>query len=303
MIDFTEIPYKSDDWELFARDFLSELGFTIDSPPDRGPDGGKDMLVLETVKGKLHHYTFRWLVSCKHYATSGSAVNESKDEPNILERLESFQADGFLGFYSTLASSGLNTRLQELRKAGKIRDYQIFDHKRIEDQMLRIGFSRIFGRYLPESAKRLRPLHKIIDEYVPIKCEACGKDLLESLYRENYQGLVASVEKHDESTGITTIEKIYFSCKGSCDQKLEKQCWNKYETPAGWKDLSDLVIPTDFLRWILASFNRLHSGEYQYTDEAFKMEKQLLMALSQKVFREMTENERERVRDLIHYSC
>jgi hypothetical protein len=92
MIDFTEITYDSDDWELFARDFLAEIGFTIESPPDRGPDQGKDMLVLETVSGKLHHYTFRWLVSCKHFATSGKAVNESKDEPNILERMRAFQA-------------------------------------------------------------------------------------------------------------------------------------------------------------------------------------------------------------------
>ncbi len=303
MIDYTEIPYQSDDWELFARDFLTEQGFTIESPPDRGPDGGKDMLILEMIKGTLHHYTFRWLVSCKHYATSGNSVNESKDEPNILERLESFQADGFIGFYSTIASSGLNSRLRNLRKVGKIRDYQIFDHKRIEDQMLKIGFSRIFSRYFPESAKNLRPLHKIIDEYVPITCEACGKDLLESLYHEEYHGLVASVEKVDDSSGKTKIEKIYFSCKGTCDRNLEKQCWNIYETPAGWKDLSDLVIPADFLRWILSSLNRLNSGKYEYTEDAFEKEKQLIIALSQKVFREMTENERERVRDLIRYDC
>lgn len=302
MIDFTEIAYDSDDWELFARDFLSELGFTIESPPDRGPDQGKDMLILETVSGTLHHYTFRWLVSCKHYATSGNSVNESKDEPNILERLRAFQADRFMGFYSTIASSGLNTRLRELRKNGDIRDYQIFDRKRIEDYLLRLGFSRIFCRYLPESAKHVRPLHKVLDEYIPITCDVCGKDLLEALYRENYRALIAQVEVRDDELGITTVKRMYFACKGACDKQMERSCWNEFNTPAGWKDLSDLTIPAEFLRWIIATLNRLRSGVHRYSDDAFQKEKELIMALSQKVFREMTERERQRVRDLFRFS-
>ena len=290
MIDFKEIPYDADDWELFARDFLAELGFTIESPPDRGPDQGKDMLALETVTGKLHSYTFRWLVSCKHFATSGNAVNESKDEPNILERMRSFQADGFIGFYSTIASSGLNGRLRELRIRGDIRDYQLFDHKRIEDYLMRLGFSRIFTRYFPESSKKMRPLHKVLDEYVPIACDVCGRDLLEALYRENYKGLVAQVEVTDGASGVTTIESMYFACKGKCDKEMQERCRHEFKTSSGWKALS---------RWIMATLNRLRSGKYKYADAAFEKEKQLIMALAQNVFREMTERERERVRTLM----
>ncbi|MBI5016840.1 MAG: restriction endonuclease [Deltaproteobacteria bacterium] len=298
-MDFTEIRYDSDDWELFARDFLSELGFTIESPPDRGPDQGKDLLALESVVGKLHSYTFRWLVSCKHFAQSGKAVNESKDEPNILERMRAFRADGFLGFYSTLPSSGLNTRLCALRSGGDIRDYQIFDHRLIEEHLLRLGFSRILCRYFPKSSKTIRPLHKLISEYLPIACDVCGKDLLEALYRENYKGLVAQVHIPDEQPGIERVEEIYFACKGKCDKQLQKLYWQKYKTSCGWKDLSDLAMPTEFLRWIMATLNRLRSGEYRYTDSAFDKEKHLILALSQKVFREMTERERERVALLV----
>lgn len=293
MIDFKEIPYENDDWELFVRDFLSEAGFTIESPPDRGPDGGKDMLALETLTGKIHHYTFRWLVSCKHFATSGKSVNE-KDEPNILERMEAFKADGFLGFYSTIASSGLNGRLRDLRNNGTIKDYQIFDHKRIEDYLMRLGFSRIFTRYFPKSVKRVRPLHKVLDEYIPIACDVCGKDLLEALYRENYSGLVAQFKRFDKSSSITTVEDMYFACKGKCDKQMDA----RLHKPTGWKDLSDLAIPAELLRWIMATFNQLRAG-VKYTDRAFAKEKQLIIALSQKVFREMTERERERVRELI----
>ena len=297
MIDFKEIPHSNDDWELFSRDFLSEIGFIIESPPDRGADQGKDMLALETVRGELHHYTFRWLVSCKHNATSGRAVNESRDEPNILERMRTFNADGFLGFYSTIASSGLNGRLRELRDRGDIKDYQIFDHKRIEDYLIRFGFSRIFIRYFPESVKHVRPLHKVLDEYLPIVCDVCGKDLLEALYREDYNGLVAQVVRHEKVTGTPTVEKMYFACKGKCDKQLDKACFEEFHEVAGWEDLSDLIIPAEFLRWIISTLNRMRDGE-KYTDDAFTKEKHLIMALSQKVFREMTERERERFQDL-----
>src|SRR5688572_5681833 len=110
LIDFKEIRRDGEDWESFARDFLVELGFSVDTPPDRGADGGKDILLLEQLEGRLNNYPFRWLVSCKHNAHSGKSVNE-QDEPNIVERVKSFRAEGFLGFYSTLPSTGLSNRL------------------------------------------------------------------------------------------------------------------------------------------------------------------------------------------------
>jgi adenosyl cobinamide kinase/adenosyl cobinamide phosphate guanylyltransferase len=145
----------------------------------------------------------------------------------------------------------------------------------------------------------MRPLHKVLDEYVPIACDVCGRDLLEALYRENYKGLVAQVEVTDGASGVTTIESMYFACKGKCDKEMQERCRHEFKTSSGWKDLSDLVIPADLLRWIMATLNRLRSGKYKYADAAFEKEKQLIMALAQKVFREMTERERERVRTLM----
>ena len=78
MIDYKEIPFSNDNWELFARDFLLQLGFYVESNPDRGPDGGKDLLVSEQLKGNLGKYRFKWLVSCKHYAKSGNFEKEKK---------------------------------------------------------------------------------------------------------------------------------------------------------------------------------------------------------------------------------
>jgi len=162
MIDFTEIT-DSETWELFARDFLSELGFHIETSPDRGADAGKDILVSEELTGNLNRYRFRWLVSCKHNAASGKAVNEN-DEQNILERVRAFEADGFVGFYSTVPSAALNTRLRMLRDNGQIRDFRIFDHKLIENHLIRVGYSLLLMRYFPRSYERVRPLHQITSD-------------------------------------------------------------------------------------------------------------------------------------------
>ncbi|MBD2438696.1 restriction endonuclease [Nostoc sp. FACHB-110] len=114
MINFTEIPHDTDDWELFSRDLLQSMGMHIETPPDRGSDHGRDILVTETLSGTLANVRLRWLVSCKHFAGSQRSVTEN-DEQNLLERVKGFKADGFIGVYSTLASSGLNHRLEQLR--------------------------------------------------------------------------------------------------------------------------------------------------------------------------------------------
>ena len=48
-LDFTEIAIAKagpdrDQFELFAREFLDQEGFTIVSGPDRGPDDGRDLV-------------------------------------------------------------------------------------------------------------------------------------------------------------------------------------------------------------------------------------------------------------------
>ena len=296
MIDFSEIPDNGEDWELFARDFLEEMGFFIEQPPDRGPDGGKDLLITEKLSGNLGNYEFRWLVSCKHFAKSNKSVQE-KDEINIQERLESYNADGFIGFYSTIPASGLNTRLSQLRRTASIKDYKIFDNKLIENYLLRVGFSSIMIRYMPVNYKKINPLRLIENKYVPLECYACGKDVLETMYKNPYSGIVVFLQDHtDEKLPVT--REVYWCCKGSCDRKLQKQRLAlNYIT--GWEDMGDLIIPAYFLDWVFTIFNNLRSGKEQYTDEAFENLKRFIVAISQRVLREMSGSERERVYSLL----
>ena len=135
VLDCKEIPQAKkgtglqDTFELFTRDFLSFLGYRIVQDPDRGADGKKDMIVDEVIKGITSEYTIRWLVSCKHYAHSGVAVKDS-DEINISDRLKQHHCDGFMGVYSTLASTSLSGVLQGQEHS------IIFDHEKIESYLL-----------------------------------------------------------------------------------------------------------------------------------------------------------------------
>jgi Restriction endonuclease len=295
LIDFTEIDSDGEVWELFARDFLQEIGFFVESTPDRGADGGKDLLVTEQLQGALNNYRFRWLVSCKHYAKSNNSVTE-KEELNLQERLDSFNADGFIGFYSTVPSSGLNNRLSKLKDNGKIKDFRIFDNKLIENYLIRIGFSKLLMRYLPESYKRVKPTHLICDDFIPIECKKCGKELIESLNQEHYNAVICRVVSSEDN--FKKIIDVYWACKGECDRSLESYYYSNHSAITRWQDISDLVIPVIFANWILSTMNRLRQSPEQYTDEAFKKEKQFILAMCQKVLREMTDDERKRARNL-----
>ncbi len=297
MIDFTEISKDGEIWELFARDFLQELGFFVESSPDRGPDGGKDIIVTEDLKGNLGNYKFRWLVSCKHFALSNKSVQE-KDETNILERIKDHNADGFIGFYSTLSSSGLNTRLNSLKNRSEIKDYKIFDHKIIENYLVTIGFSKIIMRYLPENYKSVKPLHIISETYVPLECAYCKKDILEALYREDYIGnIIFVIIKNRSNHSSKYIEDIYCCCKGNCDKLLDESNYNKNIVTKHFT-ISNIAIPNLFLDFILTCLNTTRSDKYIYTNEAFDKLRDIIVAISQKVFREMTSEEQERASQL-----
>lgn len=298
MIEFNEIP-DGESWELFARDFLSEFGFFIESPPDRGADGGKDMLITEELEGRVGRYKFRWLTSGKHYAASGKSVNET-DEGNILERIRSFDADGFIGFYSTVPSAALNTRLAALKRAGEIKDYRFFDSRLIENYLVRVGYSEIMLRYLPKSYKRIRPLHNLVDEYIPLRCEICDRDVLASIHENKYDAIVvfARGRVRDGDDYHRHVEEVHVLCKRECDRTMVERLRAKQLIDA-WEDIGDLGIPLFYIRWVFSHLNSLRDGLVTYSDEAYEKVKIIIMALGQRTLRETTEAESARVGRLV----
>jgi len=152
-------------------------------------------------------------------------------------------------------------------------------------------------RYFPVSYKKVKPLHYITGQYEPLLCDHCGKDLLEEMFKEDYKGLMAEVQPYEHESGKTFVKDVYVACKGNCDRILQKRAFEDgAHTP--WIDLSDLVIPVEFLRFLFATMNRIRSGHDIFADEAYKKEISILVALAQKVLRFTTEEEHRRVGDL-----
>lgn len=164
MIDFREIPQanlsngEQDSFELFARNFLKKLGYKILQNPDRGRDEKRDLIVEETKKGINSDSKIKWLVSCKHFAHSknGKSVYPN-DEPDILGRLKKHDCDGFMGFYSTLPSSGLTKYLADNKVIN-----DIFDHKAIELHILgNRKMHQIFTATFPVSFVKYQETQKL----------------------------------------------------------------------------------------------------------------------------------------------
>jgi hypothetical protein len=122
--------------------------------------------------------------------------------------------------------------------------------------------------------------------------------LLKSYFKDNH-GLVAYAHKYDHEKRVKYVKHMYWACKGACDSQLQHHCRITYDANTAWEDIGDIVIPAMFLRYILATINQLKSGRWIYDDSVFEKEKQFIMALSQKVLREATEEERKRTIQVI----
>ena len=167
IIDFKEIPAGNssdggqDTFELFARDFFSLLGFKIVEEPDRGPDGGRDFIIIERRIGTLGDTEIKWLVSCKHFAHSGSSVNLS-DEEDIPGRIKQFHCNGFIAFYSTICSSSLSRKIIAYKDEFEI---CIFDHEKIERELLKSSdVTSLLKRYFPNTYEREYKSNEVLEE-------------------------------------------------------------------------------------------------------------------------------------------
>ena len=305
LLDFREIPQANvggglqDTFELFTRDFLAYLGYRIVQDPDRGADGKKDLIVDEIIKGITSEYTIRWLVSCKHYAHSGAAVKDS-DEINISERLKQHSCDGFMGVYSTLAATSLTGLLSG------IKNYQIFDREKIESRLLsNIEGYRLAARYFPQSFKKYQVEHPepatIFSDQEPLVCEWCGKNLFLETVHGNYVCLQSPPFDDDGKyiEGDGTIKKIYFCCK-QCDRYLSEKYRKEGLWDAGWYDIDDLLIPTIWIKKLMAFLNTIQEGDGLDKD-AFESMKHMFLATFPHISRHLTEKEKKRVISLFRF--
>ena len=167
-LDFNEIPIAntnkpdSDTFEKFSREFFLQIGYEIVNEPSRGADGGIDLKIKEIIKDNSNEKVINWLVSCKHYFHSGKGIGVSIEQ-DIVDRVISNGCDGFIGFYSTIPTSGLMNKLNGLKKTI---GYKIFDSQKIERFI--VGDPKmdiIFKRFFPKSYQDWK---KMNNTYEPI---------------------------------------------------------------------------------------------------------------------------------------
>jgi hypothetical protein len=194
-LNFKEIPQanlatgEQDDFELFARDFFAYLGYKIISEPDRGQDGGKDILIQESRIGIGGETKLLWLVSCKHFAHSSSGKGKAvgvDDEINVSDRIKSNRCDGFIGFYSTIASSGLTKKLEGLSEYdGK--EFKVFNRGNIEQILFKTPEGlQIARRYFPKSIQLWDELNNFTESTSVQSASESDPKIIRQQYYEEY---------------------------------------------------------------------------------------------------------------------
>ena len=107
-----------------------------------------------------------------------------------------------------------------------------------------------------------------------------------SLYEKKYTGNIIFFRQIKGEK--VYVDKVQWVCKGNCDESSERK-------RTRWKDISDLVIPGIFLVWLLDEMNDIRTGQKIYSEQAFSQLSYFIQAIAQKVFRDMTAQERDRL--------
>lgn len=224
-------------WEYFGIDFLSSLGFTIVDYPSRGPDGGKDGVVELNNK--------KYIVSCKHFINSGSAVGVG-DEQSILDRIVQHQAHGFIGFYSTVVSSSLADRFNALSNQGY--ECLVYDQYQIGNFLPKIS-SWVLQKYgLPNNVQFVMNVEP--HQYIPLNCLSCNADILHDQLIRSSMAMVLYNDSNE-------LEYIY-GCKSCIGNYID----------AGWLELSQGLHQEQFNGWVsyvndLLANNKVSNTFYQ----------------------------------------
>lgn len=148
MLDFSELPKDGIKFEQLIRDLL-----TLENLDVRwtgvGPDGGRDMILYEKLKGPISSHQRKWLISCKHSLNSKKAIGRA-GAGNIIEDCRSIGADGFILACSSFPSASLITRLEEIAKNQNLLT-MYWDGTQIENRLLQPNTFSLVKAYFPKS--------------------------------------------------------------------------------------------------------------------------------------------------------
>lgn len=248
------------------------------------------MVVEETRTGVCGTNSVRWLVSCKHMAHSGKSVSK-KDEINIVERMRIKKCNAFMGFYSTIISSGLGNILPRDNEV-KIYDRSSIEHELLKKLAQNNSVVNLIKSYFPNSYENsIRPRLK---SNIPLAssdvvCDMTGVKLL----KDGGYGNILFFSNNNNPKEY----KVSFVCKEK-DNELEQKMLNKGWTMEGWEEIADLKNPMIFIEYCIRFLQMQHSG-ISFSEESFPKIQNLLCQAFKYVARDMTEEEKEHFNDLV----
>lgn len=189
-VDFSELStgLKGEKLEQLTRLLAQKEGFQT-SWTGRGPDGGKDLRLIEKLSGPMTTLRIAWLVSCKDHSASGKAVTEA-EAGEIRDKVEQHKANGFLLVTTTTAGTALKAKLDALdtEQGGRIHT-QVWDSATLTVKLLQPGNEDIFKGFFPKSYKRLRKASP--DEAFEILKENLPRSVFEEIQAKVSPYLVA----------------------------------------------------------------------------------------------------------------
>lgn len=125
-----------------------------------------------------------------------------------------------------------------------------------------------------------------------LKCEHCGKNLLEEGNQGNY---IVFTDKDD-----TKFECIKYACKEH-DRDVTDNARKENLRDTGWDDINDLKIPTMWIKSLMAFINEMHNSSENISDKYFQDVKKLFLNTFPYIVREMDEEEKDRVSELLQF--
>lgn len=219
MINYRELPEDGIRFEQLIREIFIRENYQT-SWTGIGPDGGRDLIIIENLSGTLSTKERKWIISCKHFANAGKngrAVG-TDDLKNIVSDCQAINAEGYILACSTYPSSSVVKRLEEIESNHKIIT-KIWDGIEIEKRLLNPNTFGLIHTFFPVSSLEYK--WKIYNEFSP------------SFWSANYKDYFFYLSSRDANiypnlTGIETIvnliEKIDINSERKVDEENHLLC-------------------------------------------------------------------------------
>ncbi|MBQ8460175.1 hypothetical protein IJ541_08760 [bacterium] len=127
-------------------------------------------------------------------------------------------------------------------------------------------------------------INNVFGDIVELKCEYCGKNLLEDNGQNAHVLCIKKINKCNEIVDVKCV------CKGDCTKNLTNFSDN---LSYNFVELHYMMIPGFFFRKYFKILRDINDGYLKFTDKALEKFMLISTALSQKISRKTSEKEME----------